>query len=161
MTKNRYYTKLAEAKVQKVELGELQDLEQLVKEVKSLHDKAVKAASKADGEANQITALTKRFEDRKADMLNMKKDAVGIKKNATKNVMEMRDAMSKLESKAARAGQIINNMKVVEKELGVNVPVLKSADASLEKNYTSAFGYVSEVEDRSQKAFAHDSDIFR
>jgi len=157
----RYATKLSDAKLQKVELGELQDLESLVKEVKSLHDKAMKSASIANSESSGIIALAKRYDDRKADMENMKKEAQGIKKFATKHVMNMRNAMSDLEGKATRAGQIITRMKVVEKELGVTVPGIKAADTSLEKNYTSAFGYVSEVEDKTQKAFSHDSDLFR
>lgn len=135
MTKNRYYAKLAQAKIQKVELGELQDLEKLINEIKSDRKKVSQAGSKSRGHttdaANEdkiIVKMQKELDIRKDRKLDMIKKANAVK-------LDLIDALQSMEAKMMRADKIIQGMRVVEKDLGVTVPGIKSASQDLENSY--------------------------
>ena len=148
------------SKVERVELGELQDLEKLVKDAEKYADSTYDSMSRLREKIGAIEGLTKRYEDRVEDMKNIQKEGVKVRDNGVKDRDKMQDSEKKLMATMGSAASIINGMEVVEKELGVTVPGIKTAQSKF-NTYGKVFQKTEKAEKDAQKAFGDAAALFR
>ena len=148
------------SKAKRFQLGELQDLKSFTTKAVNKSVIAKKAASDLNMESNELEGLSKRYEDKIADIKTMKKDALSSRGTADKAMTRMEDAFQEMKALQVKAGQIINNMKVVEKELGINVPGLQEAESKLD-GMDETRNIVEKNLSKAQKAYGKAAPLFR